>query len=124
MKGKTPSTIAEYIAAAPLIGQPSLRKLYAILKNVAPDAQETIKWGCPYFVEPRFLFAFSAHKAHLSFAPSTQTLGVFAKELEKYDTTKHFFKIPYTDSVPEDIIRKIAEYQLKTVSERENDSFW
>jgi uncharacterized protein YdhG (YjbR/CyaY superfamily) len=124
MKGKTPSTIAEYIAAAPMIGQPNLHKLYAILKSVVPDAQETIKWGCPYFIEPRFLFAFSAHKAHLSFAPSIQTLEVFRKELEKYNTTKHFLKISYTDSVPEDLIRKIAEYQLKTVRGREDDSFW
>ncbi len=66
MASKRPTTIAEYIRAAPRDGQPHLRRLYAILKSVAPEAEEAIKWGTPFFVEPRFLFAFSAHKAHLS----------------------------------------------------------
>ena len=63
MGSKCPTTIAEYIGAAPREGQPHLRRLYAILKSVAPEAEEAIKWGTPFFVEPRFLFAFSAHKA-------------------------------------------------------------
>ena len=65
-----PTTIPAYIRAAPREGQPHLRRLYEILKSVAPDADETIKWGTPFFVEPRFLFAFSAHKTHLNFAPT------------------------------------------------------
>ena len=69
MAGSGPASIDEYIRAAPPEGQPHLRRLRALLKSVAPDAQEMIKWGTPFFVEPRFLFAFSAHKAHLSFAP-------------------------------------------------------
>ena len=61
MPSKRPTTIAEYIRAAPCAAQPHLRRLYAILKGVAPEAEEAIKWGTPFFVEPRFLFAFSAH---------------------------------------------------------------
>ena len=69
MASKRPTTIAEYIQAAPREGQPHLQRLYAILKSVAPEAEEAIKWGTPFFVEPRFVFAFSAHRSHLSFAP-------------------------------------------------------
>jgi len=47
MASKRPKTIAEYIAAAPPEGQPHLRRLYAILKAAAPDAEEAIKWGNP-----------------------------------------------------------------------------
>ena len=56
MKGKRPPTIAEYIQTAPQEGQLHLHQLYALLRKVAPDAQEAIKWGNPFFVEPRFLF--------------------------------------------------------------------
>ncbi|RYF56145.1 MAG: DUF1801 domain-containing protein, partial [Comamonadaceae bacterium] len=59
-----PTTIGDYIAAAPAAGQPLLHELYAILKNAAPQAEEAIKWGTPFFTEPRFVYAFSAHKAH------------------------------------------------------------
>jgi uncharacterized protein YdhG (YjbR/CyaY superfamily) len=121
---KRPTTIAEYIQAAPREGQPHLRRLYAILKSVAPEAEEAIKWGTPFFVEPRFLFAFSAHKAHLSFAPSAAALARFRKELEKHKTTKNFLQIRYDEPLPAALIRKIAEHRLQAVGEREDDAFW
>ena len=124
MASKRPATIAEYIQAAPREGQPHLRQLYAILKSVAPDAQEAIKWGTPFFVEPRFLFAFSAHKAHLSFAPMAVGLEPFRKELEKHKTTSNFLQIPYSQPLPEDLIRRIAERRLSDVGKRTDDGFW
>ena len=119
-----PTTIAEYIRAAPREGQPHLRRLYTILKSVAPDAEEAIKWGTPFFVEPRFLFAFSAHKAHLNFAPTAAALERFRMELEGHKTTKETLQIPYDGPLPEELVRKIAEYRLREVREREDDSFW
>lgn len=124
MAGKRPTTIAEYIRAAPRAGQPHLRRMYAILKSVAPEAEEAIKWGTPFFVEPRFLFAFSAHKAHLNFAPTPATLQAFRKELEEHKTTKGLLQIPYDKPLPEDLVRKMAEHRLREVREREDDSFW
>src|SRR5205085_12480397 len=112
MARKRPTTIPEYIRAAPREAQPHLRRLYAILKSVAPKAQEVIKWGTPFFVEPRFLFAFSAHKAHLNFAPTAAALAPFRKELEQHRTTKNFLQIPYDKPLPEDLVRKIAERRV------------
>ena len=83
MANKRPTTIAEYIEAASPAGQPHLRRLYAILKSVAPEAEEAIKWGTPFFVEPRFLFAFSAHKAHCNFAPTPRSAGGFQRRAGK-----------------------------------------
>lgn len=124
MAGKRPSTIAEYIEAAPCAGQPHLRQIYAILKSVAPDAQEAIKWGTPFFVEPRFLYAFSAHKAHLSFAPMAAALEAFRAELAEHRTTANFLKIPYDQPVPEDLVRRIAEHCVRVVKECADDGFW
>ena len=83
-----------------------------------------IKWGTPFFVQPRFLFAFSAHKAHLNFAPAAAAMKAFRKQLEKQKTTKNYLQIPYDKSLPEDLIRKIAEYSLRVVRDREDDAFW
>ena len=124
MARKRQATIAEYIRAAPREGQPHLRRLYAILKSVAPEAEETIKWGTPFFVEPRFLFAFSAHKAHLNFAPMAAGLEPFRKELKRHKTTKNYLQVPYNDLLPEDLIRRIAKHQLRAVRERQDDAFW
>jgi len=117
-----PTTIAAYIRAAPRKGQPHLRRLHAILKSVAPKAEEVIKWGTPFFVEPRFLFAFSAHKAHLNFAPTAGALEHFRKQLEKHKTTRNYLQIPYDAPLPEALIRRIARYRLRHMGEGE--SFW
>ncbi|MES2951535.1 MAG: DUF1801 domain-containing protein [Pseudomonadota bacterium] len=124
MASKRPTTIDEYIQATPPEGQPHLRRLYAILKSVAPQAEEALKWGNPFFIEPRFLFAFSAHKAHLSFAPNEAGLEAFRMELKGHKTTKNFLQIPYNTPLPEDLIRRIAEYRVKVVAERKDDAFW
>ena len=124
MPSQRPSTISAYIDAAPPEGQALLRQLYALLKSVAPDAQEAIKWGTPFFVEPRFVFAFSAHKTHLSFAPTAKALEVFSKELKPHQTTKNFLKVPYDQPLPEDLIRSIADYCVRTLAQREGDAFW
>ena len=124
MAQKRPATVAEYITAAPKVAQPHLRKLRAILTDVAPDAQEVIKWGNPFFVEPRFLFAYSAHNAHISLAPSAAALKAFKKELEPHQTTTNFLKLPYAEPLPEQLIRKIAKYQLRAVKARKDENFW
>lgn len=49
MAAPHPAAIDAYIAA----GQPHLRQLHALLQGVAPKAEQVIKWGHPFFVEPR-----------------------------------------------------------------------
>ena len=65
MANPRPTTIDEYIRAAPGAGQLHLCALHAILKRAAPKGEEAIKWGNLFFVEPRFVYAFSAHKAQM-----------------------------------------------------------
>ncbi len=124
MARKRPATIAGYLRAAPPEGRPHLRRLYAILKQVAPEAEEVIKWGTPFFVEPRFLFAFSAHKSHCNFAPGEAALLAFRKELKERRTTRHFLQVRYDEPLPEGLIRRIARRALREVGRREGDGFW
>ena len=125
MARKRPTTIAEYIESAPAHSKAHLSQLYAILKDVAPKAKETIKWGTPFFVEPRFLFAFSAHKAHIGFTSSNDALDPFRDSLKEFEITRMgILKIPYDKPIPKTQIRKIARARVKLVREREDDNFW
>jgi uncharacterized protein YdhG (YjbR/CyaY superfamily) len=119
-----PVTIAQYIAAAPRAGQTHLRALYRILKKAAPKATEAIKWGTPFFIEPRFVFAFSAHKAHLSLVVPAAVMAAYREKLRDHQTTKHFLKIPYDEPLPETLIRAMARDSVRAVAKREGDSFW
>lgn len=122
MANKRPATISEYIESAPPQGRDHLRQIYALLKELVPDAEEAIKWGGPVFEEDRVLFAFSAHKAHINFAPTPAAMAPFRDELEKHKTGKGTLQIPYDKPVPRGLIRKIKRYRIRDV--RENDARW
>jgi len=124
MAAKRAKTIAGYIAAAPKAGRPHLRRVLAILREVAPEAEATIKWNVPFLIEPRFLFAFSAHKAHLSLMLGQGVLEAAREELAGHDTTRNFLKLRYDEPLPEALIRRLARRQLGTVKARSDDGFW
>jgi uncharacterized protein YdhG (YjbR/CyaY superfamily) len=117
-----PSTISEYIAAAPREARPKLREMRAILKKVAPQSKEAVKWGMPVFEEGRILFAFAAFRSHLNFMPTPAAMKPFASELAKYTTGKGSIQFPYDEPLPKALIRKIATFRLKDV--RDNDARW
>lgn len=117
-----PTTIAQYIDAAPKEGQRNLRELYAILKKAAPKAKEALKWRVPVFEEERILFAFAAFKSHLNFMPTPSAMKPFEKELAKYKTGKGSIQFSYDERLPKALIRKIAAFRIKDV--RDNDARW
>jgi uncharacterized protein YdhG (YjbR/CyaY superfamily) len=119
---KKPATVDEYIAAAPEQARPMLREIRALLKRVAPNAMETLKWGQPVFEERRILFSYSAYKSHLNFMPTGPALEPFKKELAAYNMGKDTIQFPYDKPLPKALIRKIAAYRAKQV--KENDARW
>ncbi|HAX93264.1 MAG TPA: hypothetical protein DCY25_04825 [Bacteroidales bacterium] len=117
-----PSSVDEYIEVAPLVVREKLREIRAILRKVAPDATEMLKWGAPVFFENRILFSYSAFKTHINFTPSGPALQPFAKELSEYNTSKDSIHFPYDRPLPGMLIQNIALHRIKEV--RENDAKW
>jgi uncharacterized protein YdhG (YjbR/CyaY superfamily) len=121
MAGK-PTTIDEYIRSAKPEAQDKLVELRELLRKVAPNAKEAIKWGSPVFEENRILFAFAAFKNHLGFMPTPKTLDHFREELKDYKTGMASIQFPYDKPLPKRLITKIAKHRAKDV--RENDARW
>jgi uncharacterized protein YdhG (YjbR/CyaY superfamily) len=117
-----PKTVAEYIKAAPKEARRHLREIRTILKKVAPNATETLKWGSPIFEEKRILFAYTAFKSHLNFMPTGPAMKPFKKELAKHRTGKDTIQFPYNKPLPKALIRKIAVFRVEEVKER--DAKW
>ena len=117
-----PTTVDDYIDAAPEHARKHLVALRSILKEVAPTATEALKWGSPVFEETRILFSFSAHKNHINFMPTRTTLDVFRNELSEYAMGKDTIPLPYDKALPESLIRKLATYRRKDVIE--HDARW
>lgn len=117
-----PGTVEEYIAMAPTEAQGMLRELRAILKDIAPDASESIKWGVPVFEQKRILFSYAAYKSHLNFMPTKPALLPFLDELSGFKMGTDTIQFSYGKPLPELLIRKIASYRLKQV--QDHDARW
>jgi uncharacterized protein YdhG (YjbR/CyaY superfamily) len=65
-----PTSVEEYIKAAPDYAQGKLNEIRSVLKSVAPKASEELKWRHPVFIENRILFSYAAFKNHLTFMPT------------------------------------------------------
>lgn len=122
MSKTKPVTVAEYIDAAPQEGRSHLLEIRSILKKVAPDATETLKWGKPVLEEGRILFSYAAHKSHLNFMPTGPGIEPFKDELGEYKTGKDTIQFPYDKPLPKALIRRVAAHRVKQV--RENDARW
>jgi uncharacterized protein YdhG (YjbR/CyaY superfamily) len=117
-----PTTIGEYIAAAPKEGQKNLREMYAILKKAAPGATEGLKWGSPVFEDKRILFAFAAFKSHLNFMPTPSAMKPFKKDLANFTTGKGSIQFPYEKPLPKALVRRIAAFRVREL--RDKDVRW
>ena len=122
MPAAKPATVDEYINAAPKEAKEKLMEIRTILRKVAPNATEGLKWGSPVFEEKRILFAYTAFKSHLNFMPTHSSLMPFKKELANYVTGKDTIQFPYNKPLPKTLIRKIATFRARDV--RENDARW
>ncbi len=122
MGSARPKTVAEYINSAPAESKRMLKEIRALLQKAAPKAKESIKWGYPVMEEQRILFSYSAHKKHLNFMPTQQSLLPFEDELAEFKTGKDTVQFPYERPLPKSLILKIAKHRVKDV--RENDAKW
>ena len=117
-----PKDVDEYINAFPDPVQKKLNELRSILKEVAPDATEELKWGKPVFVEKRILFSFAGFKNHMMFMPTGPSLEPFKDELKDYKTGKDTVQFSYDQPIPKELITKIAKYRRTDVLE--NGALW
>lgn len=108
-----PQNITEYIHAAPSAAQEKLWELLACLREAAPGAQESLKWGQPALSYKWILFQFAGFKNHIGFYPHPAVVRAFEKDLAGYKTSSSTIQFPLDQPLPIDLISKIAAFRVK-----------
>ena len=121
-KKARPTSITEYINAAPKEAQKKLREMRACIRGAAPGAKEGLKWGMPAFSGRRILVTFAAHKHHVGFYPTPSAVKAFAKELSKFVTARGSIQFPLEKPLPLGLIRKITAFRVR--ENTEEDKKW
>jgi len=106
--------INDYIASQSEEIREILQNLREMIKSVAPMAEESIKWGMPYFtVMGENLCGFAAQKKHISFFPSEATVAAFSARLEGYKAAKGTVQLPYEIALDEELIADMVRFSLE-----------
>lgn len=105
-----PQTVDEYILAYDEPIRTKLNEVRAILRDAIPDADECISWSMPTYRKGRNLIHFAASKKHIGLYPGGEATSVFAEELASFDVSKGTIRLPYTEELPAELIRKIARW--------------
>lgn len=115
-----PKDIDEYIAGFTPDIKNILEKIRSTIKNVVPDAEETISYGIPTFNRNgTYLVYFAAYKKHIGFYPVPSTIDKIDKQFASYNTSgKGTLKFPLDKPLPFDLIIKLIEFMVKENTER------
>ena len=118
METTTPQSIDEYIAGFPRDVQQSLQELRAIIREAAPEVQETIKYRMPTFVLHGNLVHFAGYQKHIGFYPTPSAIEAFSSELAGYESAKGSVQFPLNEPVPCTLIRKMVEFRVKEMRKK------
>ncbi|MBK7476466.1 MAG: DUF1801 domain-containing protein [Haliscomenobacter sp.] len=111
-------TIAQYIDGFPQEIQSLLEELRSVIKEEAPEAEETISYQLPTFKLHGNLIHFGAFKNHIGLYPTPSGMEQFKDALSAYETAKGSVKFPLNQPLPWNLIREIVRFRLKENREK------
>lgn len=114
----TDTGIDDYIAGFPAPVRDILAQVRAVIRRVAPDAQETIKYRIPTFVLGENLVHFAAYKRHIGLYPTPSGIEAFKDELMGYKSAKGSVQFPIDAPMPLDLIERIVRFRVAEVKAR------
>ncbi len=110
---KNSKEIDAYIKAASREAQTHLRKLRALVRKAAPEAEEVMSYRIPTYRLGGNLVHFGAFKDHVSFFPMSSGVKAFKKELSKYHSRKGTIQFPLDRPLPAALITKIVAFRVR-----------
>ena len=112
-----PTTIDEYIAAAPREVRPILEKIRKTIQKAAPAAQEKISYQIPTFTLRGNLVHFAAFQKHIGFYPPVRDKKVRI-EASVYAGEKGNLRFPLDRPIPYALIGRIVKARVRENQER------
>lgn len=110
---KKPVSVSEYIQRAPKEAQPLLRQLRKIICTTAPQAEEKISYGMPYYGYKGRLVYFAYAKNHVGVYAMMGAMDALKEEVIPYRTSKATLRFLLEKKLPASLIKKLVKLQMK-----------
>jgi|GEM_PF-377509 len=104
--------VDQYISRFPAEIQERLLMIRAIIRQAAPEAEETFAYQMPTYRLGDNLVHFAGYNNHIGFYPTPSGIAAYAKELSSYRWAKGSIQFPHNKPLPTDLIRQIVEHRV------------
>jgi uncharacterized protein YdhG (YjbR/CyaY superfamily) len=102
-----------YIAAAPKELQGMLNELRDAIRKTAPDADERISYGMPYYGYKGRLAYFAVHKKHIGLYVPPPIIAEHKNDLKDYETTQAAVRFPIDKPLALELVKKLIKARMK-----------
>jgi uncharacterized protein YdhG (YjbR/CyaY superfamily) len=94
-----------------------LERIRQIVKQMAPNAEDTISYGIPVVkLNGKYLIGFAPYKDHLSLFPGAEPIETLKYKLSKYKLSKGTIQFTLENNIPDELVKQIVSVCLKRVS--------
>lgn len=108
------TSIDEYISEFPAETQAMLEEIRRTIREIVPDATETIAYAIPTFdLNGKHLVHFAGFSKHVGLYPTPSGMEAFAEELAPYRGGKGSARFPLGEPLPLGLIRRIVEFRVE-----------
>ena len=109
-----PPGVDAYIAQFPKSTREILSGIRNIIKQAAPEAEESISYGMPaYKLFAKPLVYFAGYEKHIGFYATPTGHAAFEKELSKYKQGKGSVQFPIDEPMPLRLITKMVKFRVE-----------
>ena len=109
----SPKTVDDYIHDAPKEIQKKLKELRSAIKSTAPQAEEKISYGMPYYGYKGRLVYFAAFKHHIGVYIAPPIIAEHAEKLMGYKTAMATVQFPHDKKLPIPLIKSLIRARMK-----------
>jgi uncharacterized protein YdhG (YjbR/CyaY superfamily) len=112
MKTSRPKDVSAYIAAAPKEVRGKLRELRRTIRKAAPEAEERISYGMPYYSYHGRLAYFAVHRNHIGLYIPPPVVQEHKRELRNYEAVNATVRLPLEKKIPVALVRKLIKARM------------
>lgn len=113
MKVTDRQAIDGIIADAPPRARTALRRIRALVRKLAPEAEEVISYGMPSFRGRRIILHYAAFSEHIGIFPPLRDEPALQKALAPYAGPKGNLRFPLDEPMPWPLIERLVKARVR-----------
>lgn len=110
------TTIDEYLQGTTPAQQAEYRRIQTIVKQLAPDAEESVSYGIPTFkYHKRPLVYFGAFADHMSIYPASDNMIEAIPELAAFRTSTGTLQYTEAKPISDELVKAFVNFRLQDI---------